>query len=290
MLGETDVDALIADRLSGQTPFVSTDLFPAFDEDIIPETGAGVEQGMPGVSRVTLETQVGSSVPLEPTTAGVLHGPDAARGDAARMAAPVFDLGAPVDIGFLNRPTGSTEPSLADTTEAVEIDLSNLLEELRPSMAEAKLPRKDSGRDLETVFKDFRDEVSRENVADAAAQHYKLAIAYLDMGMIEDALKALQVSVRAPRLRFESASMLARIYLKQNAPTQAVEWFERAAEAPAPNPDAGRALLYELAETLESQGETARALAVFLELQADAGDYRDVSARLERLTRVQMRG
>ena len=51
-----------------------------------------------------------------------------------------------------------------------------------------------------------------------------------------------------------------------------------------------RALLYELAETLESQGETARALAVFLELQTDAGEYRDVSARLERLTKVQMRG
>jgi len=30
MLGETDVDAIIADRLSGQTPFVSTDLSPGF--------------------------------------------------------------------------------------------------------------------------------------------------------------------------------------------------------------------------------------------------------------------
>jgi predicted Zn-dependent protease len=165
-----------------------------------------------------------------------------------------------------------------------------MLEELKPSMADAKPTRKESGRDLEGVFKDFRDEVSRENVADAAAQHYKLAIAYMDMGMVDDALKALQVSARAPRLRFESAAMIARIYLKRNAAGQAIEWFERAAEAPAPNPDAGRALLYELAETLESQGETARALAVFLELRADAGEYRDVSARLERLTKVQMRG
>jgi predicted Zn-dependent protease len=203
----------------------------------------------------------------------------------------VFDLGmTAVDIGFLGESPGSTEGAQADTTDAVEIDLSNMLEELKPSMAEAKPTRKESGRDLDGVFKDFRDEVSRENVADAAAQHYKLAIAYMDMGMVDDALKALQVSARAPRLRFESASMIARIYLKRNAAGQAIEWFERAAEAPAPNPDAGRALLYELAETLESQGETARALAVFLELRADAGEYRDVSARLERLTKVQMRG
>jgi tetratricopeptide (TPR) repeat protein len=194
---------------------------------------------------------------------------------------------AAVDIGFLDHSPGSTQGIAADTTGAVEVDLSNLLEELKPSMAEAKSSRKD--QDLEGVFKDFRDEVSRENVADAAAQHYKLAIAYMDMGMIDDAVKALQVSARAPRLRFESAAMLARIYLKQNAPVQAIEWFERAAEAPGPTPEAGRALLYELAETLESQGETARALAVFLELQSDAGSYRDVSARLERLTKVQMR-
>jgi tetratricopeptide (TPR) repeat protein len=217
--------------------------------------------------------------------------PPAADARAPQVAPDVFDLGmAAVDIGFLDGSPGSTRSAEADTTEAVEIDLSNMLEELKPSMADTKQPRKDSGRDLEGVFKDFRDEVSRETVADAAAQHYKLAIAYIDMGMMDDAVKALEVSARAPRLRFESASMLARLYLKRNAPAQAIEWFERAAEAPAPNPDAGRALLYELAETLESQGETARALAVFLELQTDAGEYRDVSARLERLTKVQMRG
>jgi hypothetical protein len=33
MLGETDVDAIIADRLSGQTPFVSTDLSPGFEDE-----------------------------------------------------------------------------------------------------------------------------------------------------------------------------------------------------------------------------------------------------------------
>src|SRR6185295_17913622 len=33
LLGEVDVDAVIAERLSGQMPFVSTDLFPAFEDD-----------------------------------------------------------------------------------------------------------------------------------------------------------------------------------------------------------------------------------------------------------------
>jgi len=292
MLGETNVDAIIADRLSGQTPFVSTELSAGFEDEIAVLTGP-VGQPAPSGAAHAVPPSKGDLLAAPPLPKSAIVAPmsEPPTGGTRRANQDVFDLGiAAVDIGFLDASPGSTQTAEADTTEAVEIDLSNMLEELKPSMAEAKPTRKESGRDLEGVFKDFRDEVSRENVADAAAQHYKLAIAYMDMGMMDDALKALQVSARAPRLRFESAAMIARIYLKRNAAGQAIEWFERAAEAPAPNPDAGRALLYELAETLESQGETARALAVFLELRADAGEYRDVSARLERLTKVQMRG
>ena len=52
----------------------------------------------------------------------------------------------------------------------------------------------------------------------------------------------------------------------------------------------GRALLYDLADVLESIGEAGRALAVFGELDADVPGYRDVAARIERLGRVQARG
>ena len=50
---------------------------------------------------------------------------------------------------------------------------------------------------------------------------------------------------------------------------------------------AHHAMLYDLASALEAQGESARALAVLLELQAEAGEYRDISKRLEQL-KVQM--
>jgi hypothetical protein len=71
---------------------------------------------------------------------------------------------------------------------------------------------------------------------------------------------------------------------------QTVEWLERAAEAPAPTADQGHQLLYELAEALEASGETTRALAICIELQAETGNYRDIVARVDRLARVQIRG
>jgi tetratricopeptide (TPR) repeat protein len=92
------------------------------------------------------------------------------------------------------------------------------------------------------------------------------------------------VAAHSPRHRFEAASLLAETLRELGRTREAVEWFERAAEAPAPGVEAGRRLLYELGKTLTDVGESERALAVFLELQADAPDYRDLAVRVRRLS------
>ena len=89
---------------------------------------------------------------------------------------------------------------------------------------------------------------------------------------------------------FEAASTLGRLYRQRGEPARAIEWFERATQASAPTADDEHSVLYELGSVLESAGETARALAVFLELQAGAGEYRDVSKRIDHLARVQTGG
>ena len=71
---------------------------------------------------------------------------------------------------------------------------------------------------------------------------------------------------------------------------EALEWLERASHAPASNVDDSHQLLYELAEALEKIGEVARALAVCLELRSEAGEYRDIAERIDRLTKVQAGG
>jgi hypothetical protein len=189
----------------------------------------------------------------------------------------------------------------------MEIDLTSVLGEIEgvftppggsapqaqpgpSSPAGAPAPPASGDTGLDDVFKDFRDAVTRQGGVDQSAQHMKLARTYLEMGMLEEAITALKNAVRSPRQRFEAGVLLGRLYKSRGDVPHAIEWFERAAEAPAPTADEGRALLYNLAATLEEAGEIARALAVFLELQADAGDYRDVAARVDHLSRVQTGG
>lgn len=149
------------------------------------------------------------------------------------------------------------------------------------------MPDRPEPSDLDAVFRDFRDEVSRDSEASETEQQFRLGVTYRDMGMVDDAIRELQWAARSPRRRFEAAGAVARLERDRGNLATAVEWFERAAEAPAPTPDAGRELLFELGQALESAGESARALAVYIELRSDAGEYRDISARIARLTKVQ---
>ncbi len=221
-LGENDPDAIIADRLSGESPFLATEKM-----DLNEGTGF----------------------------------------DAAPAAPPqqeVPDAGIEIDLDAL------PEPEKAEGT---------------PLPVEAQ-----PARSLDQVFKVMRDESSRHSSEEAAAEAYRLALTYQEMDMPDDAIKALEQAARSPRQRFDAASMLGRLYLERKDSKHAIEWLERAAEAPAPTPDAGRALLYDLAQALDSVGEHSRALAVFVELESESGGYRDVAGQIERLSKAQARG
>ena len=170
----------------------------------------------------------------------------------------------------------------------MEIDLTSVLGEMQGSAA--PVPQPPAPPTLNDVFKGMRGTAATDPETDEAGEHLGLARTYLEMGMVDEAMSSFRTAARSPRHRFVAAFMLGQLHRDQGDPMHAVEWLERAAEAPAPGVDEGRALLYELGSLLESIGETARALAVFLELQADAGEYQDVAAKVDHLSRVQTGG
>lgn len=253
MLKTPNPDAVIAERLSGYSPFTATDPFVQV-ADTSDQPASAIDTG----------------------TA------------APRPAAPPAFHGSPggVNLGAVLREADRSARRAAEPDAVV--DLSDVLPGLRRKPEQPSAPHPapslDQGRPRSwgEAAHDVREAHGEQYVA--------LARTYRDMGMIDEAMRALETAVRSPRHRFEAASMLASIYKQRGQPVQAVEWMEQAVEAPAPTAAEGRALLYALGETLESLGEVARALAVFLELQADVGDYRDVKARVDRLSRAQTGG
>ena len=189
-----------------------------------------------------------------------------------------------VSIEMPTDPPPAPPGGAGDWSEEVDLTLTGLGG--AESLPVAWPPRPASLPATGQSFGDIREAVSQQTAADLAAQQYKLALTYRDMGMLDEAVTALELASKSPAHRFVSAAALGRLHRDRGTFERAIYWFERAAEAPAPSLEEGRALLYELGDALERTLERERALAVFLELQADAGEYRDVSVRAKRLARV----
>ena len=307
LLGEPDPDALIAERLSGQVPFTSTDLsfgdLPPFDSE--PASPAKMPPQHARKDHPARAPEPPAEQEPERTPAPVPPRAAAKKGKTRYEEASHFELSSnAIDLdsilGSFGKPARVEEPAEEEraedgrAAESAEVDLSVVLDDIKPSARQPAARAAEAGRpagqpeDLDGVFAQLRDKASKQ--VDASEAQYKKGLALRDAGRIDDAMKALQEASRAPRLRFQTASLLGRMYRERKAMAEAVEWFERAAEAPAPTAEDGHLLLYELADLLESTGEIARALAICLELQADIGDYRDVSKRIDRLSKVQARG
>ena len=241
---------------------------------------------------VAVLTMLGDPSPDESMRAFV----EATKEAGADVEEPYADLAAepddPIDLSTLldivENDAAPDRAVLASEPAAQEIDLSGALAALETGAggtteAPAALQ---TAQTLDEVFAIFRARAVAA-APDKAAYRYRVALSYRDMGMPADAIRELELIAAEPRHRFEAAATLGRMARERGELAQASDWFERAAEAPATSADAGRELLFELGTVLEQSGEAVRALAVYIELRADAGDYRDVVERIERLSQIQ---
>jgi hypothetical protein len=103
-----------------------------------------------------------------------------------------------------------------------------------------------------------------------------------DASLIAD----LVVAAETPNLRFQAAAQLGRLFLQRGDLGRGIQWLEQACGVAAPVRDHGLQARYDLAAALERAGEHTRALEVLSDLEMDAGSYRDVSARISRLSRA----
>lgn len=294
LMGETDPDDVIAERLSGQSPFMSTDLslrgeeLPPFELTLEPSATRKAAVLEPAPSQAARVDAV--VVPATPSNLDDLLLAQPAVGPPSVAAATP---GAPEPSSLEARRTVdlANAPTANSGSERVKIDPSIWLSDSKkPAKPEPALTATNALGHLDGVSAKPRDGSAKRSPLGGSDEEFRRGIALLEAGQVDEAIPILQLASKAPRLRFAASSILGRVFRKREMMAQALAWLERAAEAPAPTPDEGYQLLYELAEALEDGGELARALAICIELQAEAGDYRDVVARVDRLARVQARG
>jgi tetratricopeptide (TPR) repeat protein len=149
---------------------------------------------------------------------------------------------------------------------------------------------------LETVEVDLSDALSGIGSAAAGApaasppdpiEVLDRGLEHLMAGREDEAMVDLQEAVASPRTRARAAAELGRLHVRRGDAEAGVVWLELAADGPAASPEETFEVLYDLADALQRLGESARALAILIDLDADAGAYRDVRSRIEDLARSQ---
>jgi tetratricopeptide (TPR) repeat protein len=276
MLGEPDPDAVIADRLSGDSPFTSTDLMLDFSFNQLAKTEGDIVPAPVLTAAEALEAKdtPANPSPAEPPTDVKTDGPPdpvapLGRSDQA-TADPLVAAAACTDPG----------------DDAIEIDLGETLGAWKDVGlgSETALEESPAGlAGLEQVFEGFREEAVRHGAHDAAAQ-LQQALTLEEDGKTDRAIRLFERAARSPRHRLRASSELARLHRRLGHPRESIEWLERAAESSLAGTEESHEVLYDLGLLLAEAGETERALAVLLELQADVPEYRDVAQQVARLS------
>lgn len=119
--------------------------------------------------------------------------------------------------------------------------------------------------------------------------HYHTAIAYKEMGLLEDSIREFQDALNlikpddATRRFFQCSNLIGHCFLEKQMPNLAVVWFKRGLETPDLDNQEMHALYYEIANAYELASERDKAIEYFEKLYGEDVDYRDVAERLETL-------
>ena len=133
----------------------------------------------------------------------------------------------------------------------------------------------------------FDDTESEQN--EDYETHYHLAIAYKEMGLMEDAAREFQDAINlvgpddGTRRFFHCANLLGHCFMEKAMPNLALMWYQKGLEVGGLSSEEKQALYYEIAVAYEIGGDSEKAVEYFEKIYAENVDYRDVSGRLDNL-------
>ena len=142
---------------------------------------------------------------------------------------------------------------------------------------------------INEIRSEFGIEGGDEAEDDDYETHYQMAVAYQEMGLMEEAIREFQdaVNLTTPddgtRRFFQCSYLLGHCFLQNGKPKHTITWIERALEVPDISDDENHGLWYELALAHEANGDDTNAAKYFEQVYAENVDFRDVSERVKNL-------
>ena len=168
-----------------------------------------------------------------------------------------------IDTGNVEMITGSTDA--LDLDEIEEVSADDLEEEIDP---------RHGGKRKPTVM---LEKPVDEGDADT---HYDLGLAYKEMGLHDEAIKAFEKTLRAPGREAQCRVMIGMCHREMGNPNEAIHQFKQGLHA-NPSDRERLSLYYEIGQTYEAMGDMGEALYYFEAVLKRDGNFADASQRAD---------
>ncbi|MFP4081756.1 MAG: tetratricopeptide repeat protein [Candidatus Aminicenantes bacterium] len=139
-------------------------------------------------------------------------------------------------------------------------------------------------KELSDILSRFKRDVEGKIDKQDYESRFNLAIAYLEQGLIEEAIAELKLASQDEKRAMECFSVLSACYRGKGDLKQAISWIEKALGLAEEGSSQNFRLKYELAALNEEIGERNKALRLYKEIKEWDPRYRDVAAKIEKLS------
>lgn len=175
-------------------------------------------------------------------------------------------------------------PASSAGGEEGEVDLSQALglEEALDFLTGSWVSKESRG---EEAFTEFKRGMERQLSEEDAETHYNLGIAYMEMELYDEAIREFKIALKDPGMAFGCYTLLGLCYRTKGETQEAIDQFLKGMMMPSITREERRGLLYELGLTYEKAGKLQEALEVFRTVAGMDPDFREVSSKVEGLSR-----
>lgn len=194
---------------------------------------------------------------------------DLLSGVRARVVAAPSPASAPIDENRHASPPEYVIP-LEDVKWGVENVLGNDSE--RPDTPVP--PARDEADAASEVKADVEDGDYRS--------HYDLGMAYLEMSLLNEAIREFQFAAHSPAYQVRSLEMIGRCFITQNQPASAINQLAKGLALVEGDDRAALGIKYSLALAYEMSGEPDRARAFFEDIAAVDVTFKDVEEKMRK--------
>ena len=139
-------------------------------------------------------------------------------------------------------------------------------------------------KELTDIVSEFREQVRKKVDTKDYETRFNLGLAYLEQGLIEEAIEEFLTASEDPARALDCASIISKAYKQINNFDQALSWLEKSLELVRPGSAEHFAVLYELASLHEDNGDRIKALEIYQRIRDWNPAYRDVRRKVDTLS------